>query len=89
MLKSKNLHLLLMRAFWLNTEGEYERALHTCEQVLRENPKHPEALYQHGLAAQGLGKWQMAAADFSLSLSLDPDFEEARQALNDLRQDFY
>ena len=77
----------------LRTAGSFEaeEALAFLDEYLADAPRgermHPPAqVHRHrGLALQGLGRTADARAAFERALELDPDLEEARAALGELR----
>ncbi|MBC8109858.1 MAG: tetratricopeptide repeat protein [Verrucomicrobia bacterium] len=87
MLRPKEIHFLVIRAFLYNEENEFALAIADCEKVLKQNPEHPAAYFQKGMALWGLGKLSDAADDFRMALYLDPDFEDATDALTDLMRE--
>jgi tetratricopeptide (TPR) repeat protein len=61
--------------------GRAEESLHFYQQALAIRPRDPELHFQVGRAYRTIKKWDLAKAEFSQALSLDPGFQKAREAL--------
>lgn len=58
-----------------------------CCRALEWDPKYVKAYHRRGLARQGLSKRALAAEDFRMVLSLEPNNKEARQHLTKLEKE--
>lgn len=70
----------------LSTEGKYDAAVAHFRSAVRLDPNHAKAHYGLGLALQRQGQISEAASEFSTVLRLRPADEDARRALEQLRQ---
>ncbi|NMO14170.1 CHAT domain-containing protein [Pyxidicoccus fallax] len=76
------------RAVLALQRGEPEAALALLERALKQRPQHPQALWNRGLALQGLGLWMKAAESFEQVAALkEPGWsQEAAERARQLRQ---
>lgn len=67
---------------------DWEAALTLLEHALKEKPQHPQALWNRGLALQGLGLWLKAAESFEQVAALkEPGWsQEAAERAKQLRE---
>ena len=80
-------HLVLIRASLLNDLGQFDLALKDCETVIALQPNNALAYCTRGYARLGRNESQQAYSDFAKALALDPDLEEARFGLDELKQE--
>ncbi|AGA30724.1 protein kinase domain-containing protein [Singulisphaera acidiphila] len=57
-----------------------EAAMAAFDEVLRHEPRHPQALYGRAMLAMRGGQLASALADFNRALETDPRFTQARQS---------
>lgn len=76
------------RAVLALQRGAPEEALALLERALKERPQHPQALWNRGLALQGLGLWLKAAESFEQVAALkEPGWsQEAEERARRLRE---
>jgi tetratricopeptide (TPR) repeat protein len=65
----------------LLASGRAEESLRFFQQALAVRPRDPALHFQAGRAYRAIKKWDLAKAEFSQALSLDPGFQKAREAL--------
>ena len=63
--------------------GRYDEALEAFTQVTHMRPEVPKGWYLKGLSMRKLGRIAQAKASFEQALRLDPDYIEARRAIED------
>lgn len=63
--------------------GRYDEALEAFTQVTQMRPELPKGWYLKGLSQRKLGRIAQAKASFEQALRLDPDYLEARRAIED------
>ncbi|OGS42659.1 MAG: hypothetical protein A3K67_05490 [Euryarchaeota archaeon RBG_16_62_10] len=63
--------------------ARYGDALEAFNQMTQVRPELPKGWYLRGLAARKTGNISLAKASFDQALKLDPDYSEARKALDD------
>ncbi|MEM8907424.1 MAG: tetratricopeptide repeat protein [Bacteroidota bacterium] len=61
-------------------------ALRHFDLVVKTDPTNAQGYYFRGVCAERSGEFQKAKQDFQQTLSFDPEFEEARAALNKVDQ---
>lgn len=64
-----------------NALGEYEKTVALSAEVLAMVSDIEEIRYQRGLAYLGLGEKEKARAEFELALKYNPNFSQAKEAL--------
>jgi len=64
-----------------NALGEYEKTVALSAEVLATVSDIEEIRYQRGLAYLGLGEKEKARAEFELALKYNPNFSQAKEAL--------
>ncbi len=65
-------------------KGDHQRAVTCFERLVQLRPKMPRAYLGLGMAQQRLGNTDAARAALQKALAIDPDYEEAQQALEEL-----
>ncbi len=68
-------------------QGEYEKAFSDCEAAIQKAPEFANPYYHRGRGYAALGKLELAKQDFEKAISLRPEYEEARSALERVRQE--
>lgn len=71
----------LARAFTLEEDGEYEKALEACDAALRLEPTLVDAHNLRGVILEELGRERKAVLAYREALRLDPGFDAARENL--------
>ncbi|MFI5149162.1 MAG: tetratricopeptide repeat protein [Bacteroidia bacterium] len=62
----------------------YAEALNYFSNAITIQPKNPKPYYARGYAYQLMGNFQNAAADYRYTLTLDPDFDMAKQRMAEM-----
>ena len=65
----------------LLASGRAGESLRFFQQALAVRPRDPALHFRTGQAYRAVKKWDLAKAEFSQALSLDPGFQKAREAL--------
>lgn len=65
---------------------EWSRVVDTTSEILRRNPRNAKALYRRGVANAGQSKLAEARRDLLLLLDIEPKNVEARQMMEEFRQ---
>lgn len=65
---------------------EYGLAREQYVELLEQDPRNPVFLYLFGVTLEADGNATEAIPYYELALDIDPDFEDARQALERARQ---
>ncbi len=73
-------------ALWQQTsaffqQGQFEKAMHGCQQVLSLNSNHVDAIFYQGVIVMQLGQFESAVRFFESVLSLNPDYPHAESNL--------
>ena len=66
--------------------GNYSEAIREYRQATRLKTDDPDIYYDLGVAHTKLAQYDQAAAAFSKSLDIDPDYYRAQDALNEARE---
>ena len=75
---------------WMNKgsllfeQGKYGEALEAFAQMTQVRPELPKGWYLRGLAAKKIGNVSQAKASFEQALRLDPDYADAKRALEEV-----
>ncbi len=64
--------------------GRYQEALDAFTQMTQFRPELPKGWYLRGLAARKTGDVTKAKSSFEAAIRLDPDFSDARRALDEI-----
>ncbi len=64
---------------------DYPEAIHCFSDAIGINPKNAKGYFGRGYTYQVMGQAQNAAADYKYSLTLDPEYGPAKDALNQLK----
>ncbi|MBQ7450032.1 tetratricopeptide repeat protein [bacterium] len=64
-----------IKAYEAYEKGDYKETVSICTDILKENPKHINALRNRGLAYYSLDDYANAVKDFDKLLKLDPNAE--------------
>ncbi len=74
-------HLILAEAQLLRESGEHQEVFDLLSRGLEKLPDSPEILYDHALAADKIGKFQILEQDLQKLIQLKPDHAHAYNAL--------
>ena len=66
--------------------GEYDKSLRDCDEVIKRNPKHWGALSGYGQIYLELDQPQQALAYFQRALAANPNLQQIKQIIEQLRQ---
>jgi tetratricopeptide (TPR) repeat protein len=66
--------------------GEYQKSLADCDEVIKRNPYHFGALSGYGLIYLKLDQPARALEYFERALRVNPNMDQVRQTVDDLRQ---
>ncbi len=83
-MKTEEDFYLVIRAYLYNSNNEFQKALNDCNTVIKKVNDNAEAFYQRGMAYWGLENSKEATKDLNSALELDPDMDEAREALAEI-----
>lgn len=73
--------LALAEAQLLRDAKDYRRAFDVLDKALKKQPKNPDLLYDHALAAEKIGRVDVLEKDLRKAIELRPDFAQAYNAL--------
>ncbi|MBC7920112.1 MAG: tetratricopeptide repeat protein [Ferruginibacter sp.] len=74
----------LGRAEFYLGDGQFDQTLGDCNHVLATETDNADAYYYRGAAYEGLKNYSLALREYAQALHLDPEFTEARQALEEV-----
>jgi len=83
-MKTEEDFYLVVRAYLYNSNNEFQKALNDCNTVIKKVNDNAEAFYQRGMAYWGLENSKEATKDLNSALELDPDMDEAKEALAEI-----
>jgi tetratricopeptide (TPR) repeat protein len=66
--------------------GEYDKSLRDCDEVIKRNPKHWGALSGYGQIYLQLDKPEQALAYFQRALAANPNLQQIKQMIEQLKQ---
>ena len=66
--------------------GEYQKSLADCDEVIKRNPSHFGALSGYGLIYLKMDQPARALEYFERALRVNPNMDQVRQTVDDLRQ---
>jgi tetratricopeptide (TPR) repeat protein len=66
--------------------GDYQAALEQYEKALKIHPDQPKVYYNVGRLHVDLKDLEKAKLSFEQALALDPEFKEAREAMDAIEQ---
>jgi len=74
---NKKIAQLLAQASQLLCTAEYDKAIETCNEVLKADPNCPAAYYVRGFAHRYKGEYELAILDFTRTVKIDPKYAAA------------